>query len=429
MQRIGDRGCWASRAETVVIPTIGRLQTPTETLDGVRGLSLPRLAILIGGNRSGTSGTRDFVDAQRAKDPRVRYVTESRPGRSGSRNQALAEAQGEIDCLLGHDVRVDEAWPHALVNPLVADAAERATTGLVRLMRLEMRAQYLLDAYGGFRMGLTERRLDLGAALPQGVFCYPYRGRAFGRGARMAARRDLARSLGGFDLSMGTTRFTRSWWRRCRHPFPSRPDWCCTGIRSSGDLPARAQPDRCGVQAPVVSVRGRAGTQIDEGFVRDRKLHGRWPARSSRCARRGPPVAPGNRGGGRPSSPTVPLRFRWREEPKSAAPSFNVPAPRAARRQGPVGHLPPPSRRGSVAGAGGTLLSISAPQPEQPSGRSLRTVRACAGAVVRRVAGRRPVHPSARWVCCRGGRACREHRCVKESSSDAGCGTTPGRPR
>jgi len=127
---------------TVVVCTRDRAGDLARCLDALLALDYPNLDLLVVDNAPRTDATQMLV---RERYPRVRCVTEPRPGLDWARNRGLLESRGEIIAYTDDDVIVDPHWVSALVRVFEADETVAAVTGLVVPYELETAAQQLFE--------------------------------------------------------------------------------------------------------------------------------------------------------------------------------------------------------------------------------------------------------------------------------------------
>lgn len=186
---------------TVVVCTRDRAGDLARCLDALLALDYPNLDLLVVDNAPRTDATQMLV---RERYPRVRCVTEPRPGLDWARNRGLLESRGEIIAYTDDDVIVDPHWVSALVRVFEADETVAAVTGLVVPYELETAAQQLFETYGGFGRGFRRRWFQAASGRPAAL---EFGGAgSFGTGANMAYRRRVFDLIGGFDpaLDVGT---------------------------------------------------------------------------------------------------------------------------------------------------------------------------------------------------------------------------------
>jgi GT2 family glycosyltransferase len=192
----------ATGAVTAVVCTRDRVAQLAECLDALVALDYPadQLDLLVVDNAPSDPGTRDLV----ARYPRVRYVTEPRPGLDWARNRAIREARGEIVAFTDDDVSVDPGWVKAIAAAFADEPHAMCVTGLVVPDEIDTPAQALFETYGGFGRGFDR---SVFRAVPGESVGRKYGGTGrFGTGANMAFRRAFFDREGLFDpaLDVGT---------------------------------------------------------------------------------------------------------------------------------------------------------------------------------------------------------------------------------
>ena len=185
---------------TVLICTYNRRDLLAETLDSLARsrTSGLRWNVIVVDNNS-TDSTAGVVQSRIAGYPvELRYVFESRQGKSHALNTGIAESDATIIAFTDDDVRVDEDWLEAGCRPLLAavGASIDYTGGPVRPI-WERPCPPWLDETRPDLWG-TLAILDYG---PE-PFVFEDR-RRVPLGANMAVRRDLIDCIGGFDPGLG----------------------------------------------------------------------------------------------------------------------------------------------------------------------------------------------------------------------------------
>jgi GT2 family glycosyltransferase len=183
-----------ARTVSVAICTRDRTEDLERCLAALLAMPDDGQEILVVDNAPATEATRLLVEPQ----PRVRYVREPRPGLDVARNRALAEATGEIVAFTDDDAAPDRLWLRHLVRHF-DDPAVAAAGGLTMALELESPAQVAFQRYGGFGRGFR-------LVTYEGARQDPLMAWHAGAGVNMALRRELVRSLNGFDeaLDAGT---------------------------------------------------------------------------------------------------------------------------------------------------------------------------------------------------------------------------------
>lgn len=165
---------------------------------GARGAAdAPPLEILVVDNAPSDDRTHEIV----LRFPTVRYVREPTVGLDVARNRGLNEACGDFVAYFDDDVTVDPAWLEGFVEAWSEHPDTAAVTGPVLPLELVTRAQVEFERLGGF--GHRFQKIRFGSTLA-GNDLYPCGPGIFGAGCNMAFRRDVLRSLGGFDEALDT---------------------------------------------------------------------------------------------------------------------------------------------------------------------------------------------------------------------------------
>ena len=197
----GDVDTAVPGSVAVIVATIGRIDTLDCCLSSLARLSRDRVEIIVVDNRP-QERTRELVAGWTARDPRIRYVSEPRPGLSVARNRGIAETEADFVAFTDDDVIVDDGWLRWLIAPF-ADLEVTVATGLVLPLKLETAAQKRFEQYAGFGKGYERRSYDMRSNRAESRLLYPYWGGMFGSGNSMAFRRAELLAAGGFDPSLG----------------------------------------------------------------------------------------------------------------------------------------------------------------------------------------------------------------------------------
>lgn len=176
---------------TVAIPTYNRAAWLRQTLHGLTRQDYPadRLELLIIDNNS-PDDTRGVVESFAGAPHPPRYRRETQQGANFARNRALAEAQGEIIVYGDDDILLEPDWLRELMQPFVRDPDGRvgAAAGEVVPVFPEGAPAWVRSFHGPQAL-----RADLG----------PTAAGAVPMSANLAFRRDVLRTLGGWDTNVG----------------------------------------------------------------------------------------------------------------------------------------------------------------------------------------------------------------------------------
>lgn len=185
---------------TILICTFNRADDLANTLDSIACMRVPgdiSWEVLVVDNNS-NDATRQVVSQRITSFPVVlRYLFESRQGKSTALNTGIAQAAGRIIVFTDDDVRVPQNWLEAAVRPLLDDPAIDYTGGPVRPIWGGARPQWL-DETGN--LGGTIAVKDHGPA----PFVFEDQ-RKTPLGVNMAVRRTLIDAVGGFNAAFGRT--------------------------------------------------------------------------------------------------------------------------------------------------------------------------------------------------------------------------------
>lgn len=184
---------------SIVVPTADRPEAVRKCVSSLLCTGYPNLEVIIVDNRPAAPG-RASLRLIPAADPRIRYLTEHRPGVSHARNTGLAAATGELVGFVDDDIEVDRWWLDNLVSELAEDSIDCATS-LVLPRRLDTPAQQVFEAMKGFGQGATRRLFSPELAGKDPL--YPFAPGRFGPGGCALWRRSSVLRLGGFDPMLG----------------------------------------------------------------------------------------------------------------------------------------------------------------------------------------------------------------------------------
>lgn len=186
---------------TVIVCTRDRAALLRESLSAILKLDYPDFDVLVVDNAPKTGETATMV-REEFGDPRIRLLTEPRPGLSNARNAGLRQAQGDIIAYTDDDVVVDAAWLQEIAAGFERMPGTACVTGLVPAGELRSPAQGYFDDRVSWSKSMTPKIYSF-ADPPAGLPKFPFCPSAFGTGANFALDRRAAVSLGGFDSALG----------------------------------------------------------------------------------------------------------------------------------------------------------------------------------------------------------------------------------
>lgn len=187
---------------SVVVCTRDRPQALAESLASIQSLEHHNFEIVVVDNAPTSGATAEIVTRLAARDRRLRYVVEARPGLSRARNRGVAEARGAVIAFTDDDARVDAAWLDALLRGFARDESVGCVTGSVPAADLGGLAQQQFERRVNWSAGSEPVLFDVRRP-PEGALLFPYAAGQFGTGANMAFRRDALASTGPFDEALG----------------------------------------------------------------------------------------------------------------------------------------------------------------------------------------------------------------------------------
>ncbi|MBK6873721.1 MAG: glycosyltransferase [Kineosporiaceae bacterium] len=184
----------------VTVGTRNRPEQLRRMLDSLARVEAP-VTILVVDNAPSDDATRLVVEAMAARDGRIRYILEPRPGLSVARNRALRETGADVLLYTDDDVEVDENWirVHAAA---FADPRVTVSTGQAFAARLDVRDELLSEMTVAWGKGSQPRSFSL-ADPPADLPIFPFSPAMLGGGLNFAVRVDVARAIGGFDETLG----------------------------------------------------------------------------------------------------------------------------------------------------------------------------------------------------------------------------------
>ena len=190
-------------AATVLIATYNRAALLDRTIASLRRLRMPpgrQWEVIVVDNNS-SDNTRDVVERHAHDFPVVlRYLLETRQGRSSALNAGIAVARGAVIAMTDDDVIVEEGWLEAACDTLLDPAQpniayaggpvrpmwETAPPPWLDLRRGDLWGTIAIQDHGGERFVYEEKQ-----KVPLG--------------ANMAAARELFARVGNFRADLGRT--------------------------------------------------------------------------------------------------------------------------------------------------------------------------------------------------------------------------------
>ena len=189
-------------AVTVVVTTCRRPEALARCLRSILASEYEEFEVIVVENRPGSSATSWMLAEEFPDHPRVRYVDEPWPGLSRARNAGLALADGELVAFTDDDVLVEPGWLARCVAGFERSEDVACVTGLILPPGLESDDERFLEQIIGVGKGFQRRIYRLGQAQDWYLSLLLAPGMV-GSGANTVLRADVARELGGFDVSLG----------------------------------------------------------------------------------------------------------------------------------------------------------------------------------------------------------------------------------
>jgi GT2 family glycosyltransferase len=185
---------------TAVVATRGRPNSLARCVRSILAGDHPAITVLVVDNDPDDDRTAQAVQALR--DPRVRYIRESRRGASVGRNRGLFEADTQVVLFTDDDTEVDRAWAVRMAGAFAKDPTLACTSGPVLAARLDTEQERAADTALAWNKGFLARRFSLQDPPPDSAI-FPFSPGLFGIGANMAVRTRFAQAAGGFDEALG----------------------------------------------------------------------------------------------------------------------------------------------------------------------------------------------------------------------------------
>ena len=190
----------ATSTATVLIATFNRAELLDETLASLRALKVSpgrSWEVIVVDNNS-NDATRDVIGRHARTFPvQLRYVLETRQGRSSALNTGVALARSAIIAMTDDDVQVDEGWLDAACDALSAPDDTIAYAGGPVRPLWEITPPRWLDLERGDLWGTIAIQNH-----GQRQFVYEEAHRV-PLGANLAAKRALFDRIGGFKADLG----------------------------------------------------------------------------------------------------------------------------------------------------------------------------------------------------------------------------------
>lgn len=187
---------------SIVIATRDRVDSLRECIQSIRALDYSNYEIVVVDNASRTSATKEYVLAESARNPKIRYLREDIPGLAVAHNRALLDVRAPIVAFTDDDVVVERLWLRMLVSHFQRDPRVGCVTGMILPYEIVTPPQLWIEQYGGFSKGCKTKVFDLDENHP-GDILFPYSAGKFGSGANMAFRTASLIARGGFDPTLG----------------------------------------------------------------------------------------------------------------------------------------------------------------------------------------------------------------------------------
>ncbi|CAA9394231.1 MAG: Glycosyl transferase, family 2 [uncultured Propionibacteriaceae bacterium] len=191
---------------SVVLCTRDRPEALRAAIASLLQLNYTALEIVIVDNASATDASQQVVAA--VSDPRVRLVSEPRPGLARARNRGVLEASHDIVAFTDDDVVVDPDWLLGLMDGFSVAPDVMCVCGIVPSGELRSFPQAYFDSRVTWARSCVPAVYRL-ASPPDGQVLFPFQVGQYGTGANFAMRRSAVLSLGGFDEALGVGSPTR----------------------------------------------------------------------------------------------------------------------------------------------------------------------------------------------------------------------------
>jgi GT2 family glycosyltransferase len=185
---------------SVVICTRDRVDRLERCLNYLDQQQYPAFEVVVVDNAPTSDAVHTVVKARQGKVP-YRYVVEPRGGLSWARNAGILAASGEIIAFLDDDEAPDRHWLAGLAGGFDRGDDIGCVTGMIVPNRLDTPVQWWFELVGGHSKGRGFSAAIFSQDGPQSPL-YPLP--PFGAGGNMAFRRQALKSIGNFDVALGT---------------------------------------------------------------------------------------------------------------------------------------------------------------------------------------------------------------------------------
>jgi len=222
---------------SVVVPTtMHHPEQLDRCLTSLLALDYPDFEVILVDNRPDATTARADLHARLSRYPRVRVVSEPRPGISAARNHGVRVARGELVAFTDDDAVAHPGWLRGIGRRFAAEPDVDCVSGVVLPAELETPVQIWFERSGSklgqcyrpvsfhndgawrtrWLGGLRRARFEITATTGDRAPAekYPekrptekhlvYRAGKFGMGANIAFRREALRRIGWFDETLGT---------------------------------------------------------------------------------------------------------------------------------------------------------------------------------------------------------------------------------
>ncbi len=185
---------------SVVLCTRDRPEQLRVAVESLLDQEYPTFEVVVVDNAPATAATADLI--RELADPRLRHVTEPRPGLAIARNRGIGEAVHELIAFCDDDVVVDQWWLTGLADGFARGSDVACVTGLVPTGELNSLAQRYFDSRVSWAASCRPVVHSLDRP-PADSPLFPFQVGQFGTGANFAMTRTALVEVGGFDEALG----------------------------------------------------------------------------------------------------------------------------------------------------------------------------------------------------------------------------------